>query len=141
MSCRTCELRPKAHSFYLLREPINQTKVFYSCPAKALDYWDGPGISKHIHGLLNEHEFPEWIWHIDAEDFAIKHAIEISSAMDIISLFRSTPEIGERLRQVTILNPNWYIRAWLTAIRPFLSFELQKKIVFSDAALSTGNPE
>lgn len=133
--CAICAMRPGAHSFELTTE--QQPFTFYTCPAKAVDYWDGKGIVAHMRAVLlrtirhdDTRRLDKWIWHFDAQDFGLKHALEIGVAMDLLAFFRDDP-LGQALDHVVVVHANGYLRTMLTVLKPFLAPSLDKKIRFA----------
>ena len=129
--CNICAMRPGAHSFDLLSTTTEEIPTFYTCPAEAIDYWDGKGIVSHMRDVLSNYPTP-WIWHLDAQGFGLKHALEMGVAMDLLAFFRND-EFGKSLDHVIIVNANHYLRGMFAILKPFLTLEekpLIEKISF-----------
>jgi hypothetical protein len=118
------------YSFSLLPDCINNTRVYRTCPAEALAYWDGPGTVKYVHNTLKGDGYPPWIWSIEARDFGWKHAVEVGVVMDLLALYRDCEEVGGNLQQITVHDANWYFRSMFAVIRPFLDDQTLKKVRF-----------
>ena len=60
--CSICKNQPNSHSFELI-DYNDQTYFFYTCPAKAIKYYDCSGILQHYDGYLNQMtENTKWVW-------------------------------------------------------------------------------
>ena len=131
--CKTCAMLPGSHSFELLKSTEENPLLlptFYTCPAKATDYWDGKGIVAHMRAVLLASRHKKWVWHFDAQGFGLKHALEIGVAMELLAFFRDDP-LGQALDHVDIVHANGYLLTMLTvALKPFLSPSLVEKIRF-----------
>ena len=78
--CSICKNEPNSHSFELI-DYNDQTYFFYTCPAKAIKYYDCSGILQHYDGYLNQMtENTKWVWIFDAEGFEQKQLMEMAAS-------------------------------------------------------------
>lgn len=122
--CSICQREPSSHSFVHLAEEDGEN-IFYSCPYLAKKYYDGEGIHMHIDDTLHYYqaESQPWKWIFDADGFGLTHALEISTAIGLANLI--TEKYSTPLKQILIVNSNWYIRIVLTIVLPFLNERVQ----------------
>ena len=126
--CSICKNEPNSHSFELI-DYNDQTYFFYTCPAKAIKYYDCSGILQHYDGYLNQMtENTKWVWIFDANDFEIKHLLEVNVAIELAKLI--TNKYSKNLEKICIINPNWYIYSMTSIVWPFLSKKVRDLIIY-----------
>lgn len=125
--CHICEKTPNSHSFSKIGEE-NNIAIFYTCPSKAIKYYDCDGILAHYNGILNEHNGKPWIWHFDCEKFTIKHAMEINTALGISDLL--VEKYGFSLKKIVIINKTWHIDLVIKIVWPFLNDHIRSLIKY-----------
>jgi hypothetical protein len=127
MTCPVCAVRPGAHSFAFVHE-VNERPVFYTCPATATEYWDGPGIVAHVECVWAAHGAPpRWHWTFDAQDFGFRHVMEFGVARDVLDLFQSG-RVGI-VEKIVVKNANQYLQWLLVGLRPFMNQSFLERIV------------
>jgi hypothetical protein len=117
--CPLCKLKPLSHSLVKLVEKKGII-YYYTCPSKALLYYDVEGIINHYDGVLSEiPENKEWIWIFDSLDFGLIHALQINVAIGIANLISN--KFSKNLKKIIIINPTFYITMTHKMITPFLN--------------------
>lgn len=126
--CPICEVEPGSHSFYKIDETDN-IEYYYTCPARALKYYDVEGIVAHYDGMLqNINSGNKWYWIFDCSGFDIQHLMEYQIGIQLAILISS--KYSENLNKICIINPNWYIYTMVTLVWPFLSISVRDKIIY-----------
>jgi hypothetical protein len=124
--CPLCKLKPFSHSLVKLLEKKGII-YYYTCPSKALLYYDVEGIINHYDGVLSEMpENKEWIWIFDSLDFGLIHALQANVAIGIANLISN--KFSKNLNKIIIINPTFYITMTHKMIIPFLN-ETVKNII------------
>lgn len=119
--CQICFEQPGSHSFYFLKsqEDIN---YYYTCPAKAIRYWDTNGIVNHYDEILHLNGAKSWVWIFDSKDFGLKHSLQTGVAFGILELLKD--KYGKYLKEIQIINPSIHIKSMYSILYPFLTQEL-----------------
>jgi hypothetical protein len=121
--CPICKLLPSSHSLEKILEK-NGVIYYYTCPSKAILYYDVKGIINHYDGVLSEiPENKEWIWIIDSVDFGLIHAMETSVAMALTDLIST--KFSKNLKKVMVINPTFYTTITHKIVIPFLNNKLR----------------
>ena len=117
--CPVCKLIPSSHSLTKILEK-EDILYYYTCPSKAILYYDVKGILNHYDGVLSEiPENKEWIWIFDSLDFSFIHAIQINVAIELAKLISN--KFSKNLKKIIIINPTFYITVIHTLIMTFLN--------------------
>ena len=125
--CTTCHEEPDSHSFVKLCK-ANGVTVYYTCPANASKYHDTAGIIAHYDALLQQNGDNPWMWIFDSKGFNAKHALEISTAIELAKLI--TKKYATNLKKIRIIHPTIYIWSAYTILKPFLTKSLNELIEF-----------
>lgn len=131
--CPICQKDPTAHSFQQIPAKNNFVNLFYTCSAKATQYFDHTGVLNHIDLLLIENGDKPWVWVFDCTDFTLAHAMEINLGLAISKMI--TQKYGESLLKIWIIHPTWTIQIMMNAIWPFLSKDLKRKVEITHYSL------
>ncbi len=118
-TCPLCKIMPSSHS---LTKVLDKKGIiyYYTCPAKAILYYDVNGIINHYNGVLSEiPENKEWVWIFDSLDFGFIHAIQTSVAIELAKLIST--KFSKNLKKIIIINPTFYITITHKMIMPFLN--------------------
>jgi hypothetical protein len=122
-TCPICKLLPSSHSLEKLLEK-NGVIYYYTCPSKAILYYDVNGIINHYDGVLSEiPENKEWIWIIDSVDFGLIHVMETSVAMALTDLIST--KFSKNLKKIMVINPTFYTTITHKIVIPFLNNKLR----------------
>ena len=122
-TCPVCNLQPSSHSFKKVLEE-KEIIYYYTCPAKAILYYDVKGIVSHYDGVLSEvPENKEWIWIFDSLDFGFIHAIQTNVAIELAKLIST--KFSKNLKKIIIINPTFYVTITHKMIMPFLSNKIR----------------
>jgi hypothetical protein len=117
--CPSCKLLPSSHSLSKVLEKKGII-YYYTCPSKAILYYDVKGIINHYDGVLSEmSKNKEWVWIFDSLDFSFIHAIQINVAIELAKLISN--KFSKNLKKIIIINPTFYITTIYTLIIPFLN--------------------
>lgn len=127
--CKICKYEPKSHSFENLGK-VNGITYLYTCPAKAIKYYDHDGILNHYDGILNDLNGKRWCWIFDARGFSLKHYLEIKTAIDLAKLISN--HYGESLVTIYIYKPSWHLKLTLNMVWGVLSQHLRSIIMYVD---------
>ena len=119
--CQICFEQPGSHSFYFLKSEKN-INYYYTCPAKAIRYWDTNGIINHYDEILHLNGEKSWIWIFDSKDFGFKHTLQTGVAFGILQLLKD--KYGKYLKEIQIINPSIHIKSMYSILYPFLTEEL-----------------
>ena len=119
--CQICFEEPGSHSFYFLKSEEN-INYYYTCPAKAIRYWDTNGIINHYDEILHLNGEKSWIWVFDSKNFGLKHTLQTGVAFGILQLLKD--KYGKYLKEIQIINPSIHIKSMYTILYPFLTQEL-----------------
>ena len=126
--CPVCAIDPESHSFQFIEEKEN-VLYYYTHPAKAKLYFDKDGIINHYNGVLSEiPKNKEWVWIFDGKDFGLKHLAEITLAKELTTLISSN--FSNNLKQIQIINCNFYVSKIYNIIYPFVKSDFTSKITF-----------
>uniref|UniRef100_A0A6C0B0T4 CRAL-TRIO domain-containing protein n=1 Tax=viral metagenome TaxID=1070528 RepID=A0A6C0B0T4_9ZZZZ len=122
-ACPICKLLPSSHSLEKVSEK-NGVIYYYTCPSKAILYYDVKGIINHYDGVLSEiPENKEWIWIIDSLGFGLIHAMETGVAMALTELIST--KFSKNLKKVIVINPTFYTTITHKIVIPFLNNKLR----------------
>ena len=117
--CPLCKLVPSSHSLTKIAEKKGII-YYYTCPSKAILYYDVKGIINHYDGVLSEiPENKEWVWIFDSLGFSLIHAIEINVAIELAKLISN--KFSKNLKKIIIINPTFYITITHKMIFAFLN--------------------
>jgi hypothetical protein len=125
-TCPLCKLLPSSHSLTKVLEKKGVI-YYYTCPSKAILYYDVKGIINHYDGVLSEMpENMEWVWIFDSFEFGIMHAMQTSVAIELAKLISN--KFSKNLKKIIIINPTFYITATHKMINPFLNNKVKNLI-------------
>ena len=117
--CPLCKIEPSSHSLTKVLEKKGVI-YYYTCPSKAILYYDVNGIINHYDGVLSEiPENKEWVWIFDSLDFSIIHAMQTKVAIELAKLI--SKKFSKNLKKIIIINPTFYITITHKMIMPFLN--------------------
>lgn len=117
--CSVCKLLPSSHSLTKLSEKAGII-YYYTCPSKAILYYDVKGIINHYDGVLSEiAEDKEWIWIFDSLGFSLKHAMQTNVAVELAKLISN--KFSKNLKKIIIINPTVYTTISYKLLKPFLN--------------------
>ena len=117
--CPVCKLIPSSHSLTKMLEK-EDIIYYYTCPSKAILYYDVKGILNHYDGVLSEiPENKEWIWIFDSLGFGLTHAMQTNVAIEMTKLI--SKKFSKNLKKIIIINPTFYITMTHKMIMPFLN--------------------
>lgn len=120
--CPICFFNPSSHSLSKIAEK-DDTIYYYACPSKATLYFDTVGIINHYNGVLSEiPKNKKWFWIFDANEFYLKHFLQIDVAIQLAKLI--TSKFSDNLQKIIIINPTFYVSAIYNIIKPFLSSKI-----------------
>lgn len=128
-TCPLCSVNPYCHSLKKILEK-EDTIYYYTCPSKAILYYDVEGIIKHYDGMLSE--IPEnktWVWIFDSFDFGLKHFLQTKVAIEMAKLISN--KFSDHLKKIIIINPSVYISMTHKLVLPFLKRHVREMIVMN----------
>jgi len=132
--CPVCDIQPSSHSLTKIVE-INEIVYYYTCPSKAILYYDVSGIINHYDGVLSEiPETKEWVWIFDSVGFGLMHALQTSVAIELAKLI--TQKFSYNLKKIIIINPTLYVTIMHDIILPFLNKKLKSVIEINTKPIS-----
>jgi hypothetical protein len=121
--CPICNIQPSSHSLTKLAD-INEVVFYYTCPSKAILYYDVEGIVNHYDGILSEiSETKEWVWIFDSIDFGICHASQTTVALELTRLISN--KFSYNLKKIIIINPTMYVTVIYDLLKPFLNKKIK----------------
>jgi hypothetical protein len=128
--CPLCEIVPSSHSLIKMAEKKG-IMYYYTCPAKAILFYDVKGIVEHYDGVLSEiPENKEWVWIFDSLGFKLMHAMQTNVATELAKLISS--KFSKNLKKIIIINPVFYITIIHHMIRPLLNSKVRDVIEIND---------
>lgn len=125
--CPICFQDPTSHSLKKVHE-TDQVVYYYTCPAKASKFSDRAGIVAHYDGELSAKGDKKWVWIFDSTGFDIRHAMEVTIAIDIATLVND--KFGHSLEKICVTNQTMFANIILGVVTPFLSSRLRSMIVY-----------
>lgn len=132
--CPVCDIQPSSHSLTKIAE-INEIVYYYTCPSKAILYYDVSGIINHYDGVLSEiPETKEWVWIFDSERFGMMHALQTSVAIELLKLI--TQKFSYNLKKIIIINPTLYVTIMHDILLPFLNKKIKSVIEINTKPIS-----
>lgn len=126
--CKICEKDPTSHSFSKLCE-VNGVVTFYTKPADATKYDDYEGILAHFNALLSGHTDKKWSWIIDADGFAMKHAMEVGVASGLIKTI--SENYSDNLVEIKVTHTNSLIKGMFKTLMPLIKGKITNRLVFA----------
>ena len=126
--CKICEQDPTSHSFSKLCE-VNGVVTFYTKPADATKYDDYEGILAHFNAVLTGYKDKKWRWIIDADGFAMKHAMEVGVASGLIKII--SEKYSDNLVEIKVTHTNTLIKGMFKAVTPLIKGKLTDRLVFA----------
>lgn len=126
--CKICEKDPTSHSFSKLCE-VNGIATFYTKPADATKYDDYEGILAHFNAVLSKYREKKWSWIIDADGFAMKHAMEVGVASGLIKTI--SENYSDNLIEIKVTHTNSLIKGMFKTLMPLIKGKLTNKLVFA----------
>ena len=124
--CIICYNDPTSHSCHILDNPLNNSKIIYTCPSRATKYDDTEGTIAHYKKVLELLGNDDWEYMCDCTEFSLKHALCVKTAISIVKLI--VEKYYKNLKKISFVNSNNFIYITLKIILPFLSDELKSKI-------------
>jgi len=124
-TCPICLLNPQSHSLTKVLEK-NNTIYFYTCPSKALLHFDKTGIINHYNGVFSEIPADkEWVWIFDGKNYNSQHSLQVDLAIEITKL---TTKFSKNLKNIIIINPNFYINSIYKIVYPFVNKKMKSVV-------------
>jgi len=121
--CPLCKIMPSSHSLTKVLEKKGII-YYYTCPSKAILYYDVKGIVNHYDGVLSEiPENKEWVWIFDSLGFSFIHATQTSVAIELAKLISN--KFSKNLKKIIIINPTFYITITYKMLMPFLNTKVK----------------
>lgn len=133
--CGVCSITPSSHSLTKLLEK-DDTLYYYTCPSKAILYFDAHGIIHHYNGVLSEiPKNKQWVWIFDSDGFNLKHFLQIDVAVELAKLI--TTKFSDNLKKIIIINPTLYISTVHHMLMPFLNSKMRSIIEINNGVTTT----
>ena len=121
--CPLCKIMPSSHSLTKVLEKKGII-YYYTCPSKAILYYDVKSIVNHYDGVLSEiPENKEWVWIFDSLGFSFIHATQTSVAIELAKLISN--KFSKNLKKIIIINPTFYITITYKMLMPFLNTKVK----------------
>jgi hypothetical protein len=124
--CDSCFYDPQSHSFHKLHEN-NAEIYYYTCPAKAKQYYDADGIYKHMRLEIKRIQ-KNWVWIIDGDNYGIKHLMYPSVGNKIVEILDSS--LSDNLIQIIIINETTSLNLALRYIWKSIPKSIRKLLLF-----------
>ena len=125
MTCTRCQIVPAAHSFNYFGD-LNDTKLYYTSPARAHDYKETPETYSYYKAHIDTAKTNKWIWVLDCEGMQMKHYSSIELIKKIMKAILE--EHKGLLDKIWIIHPNTWIRGAVTIMKPFLKKDVVERI-------------
>ena len=115
--CVHCRIDPTTHSFSKLtmRGPAH---VFYTDFLRVKEYSPPQSIMDHLSASLDPLEGQPWIWLLDCEHFAFRHASKAPYFFGLIRIFKE--RYCGSLQGIYVLHGSSLLQSTLTLIMPLL---------------------
>jgi hypothetical protein len=136
--CAKCKLDSTTHSFSHITKWATY-HVYYTSFARLKDYNNSETILAHIRGALAPLRGEPWLWVIDSDAFAIKHAMSLPALMNIAKFMRDN--YANQLAGMYILNSGTLLQGTITHIMPLFDSTFQRKLTYLNGSALQLLPE
>jgi len=137
-ACAKCKLDPDTHSFSYVTKWATY-HVFYTSFAKLKDYSNSEAILAHIRGALAPIGEEPWLWAIDCDAFAMKHAMSLSALLTIAKYLRD--KYTYQLAGMYVLNSGTLLKGTISHIMPLFDETFQRKLTYLSGSALQLMPE
>jgi hypothetical protein len=125
MSCQKCLEVPNSHSFDLIGM-IDDINIYYTAPAKALEYKETPENFENFKKHLNETKGKKWIWVFDCYGMQLKHCKSITYMKNLTTVLAN--DHYDFLQGVWFIRQNTWIKAGISILKTLFKAGLVKKM-------------
>lgn len=137
-ACAACKLDPNTHSFSYITKWATY-HVFYTSFAKLKDFANSEAILAHMRGALVPIGAEPWLWVVDCDAFAMKHAMALKALMDIARFIRDN--YANQLAGMYILNSGTLLKGTIAHILPLFDATFQRKLIYLSGSALQLMPE
>jgi len=137
-ACAACKRDPDTHSFSYVTKWATY-HVFYTSFAKLKDIANSEAILAHIRGALAPIGAEPWLWVVDCDAFAMKHAMSLKALMDIARFMRDN--YANQLAGMYILNSGTLLKGTIAHIMPMFDATFQRKLTYLSGSALQLMPE
>ena len=137
-ACDACKRDPDTHSFSYVTKWATY-HVFYTSFAKLKDVANSEAILAHIRGALAPIGAEPWLWVVDCDAFAMKHAMSLKALMDIARFMRDN--YAHQLAGMYILNSGTLLKGTIAHIMPMFDATFQRKLTYLSGSALQLMPE
>jgi len=138
MSCSACESDRFTHSFSHTTK-WGSNHVYYTSFARLKDYSNSGAILAHIRGALAPIGGEPWVWVVDCDSFAMKHAMALSALMTIAKFMRDN--YADQLVGMYVLNTSSLLQGTVSHIMPMFDATFQRKLTYLSGSALQLMPE
>ena len=108
------------------------THVYYTSFAKVKDYNNSEAILAHIREALAPIGEAPWLWVIDCDAFAMKHAMALGALLAIARFMRDN--YANQLVGIYILNTSSLLQGTIRHIMPIFDASFQRKLTYKSGS-------
>ena len=137
-ACAKCTLDPNAHSFSYITKWATY-HVYYTSFAKLKDFNNSDDILAHIRGSLAPIQGEPWLWVVDCDAFAMKHAMCLPALMNIAKYMRDN--YAHQLAGMYVLNSGTLLKGTIAHIMPLFDSTFQRKLTYLSGSALQLMPE
>jgi len=137
-ACAACKLDPNTHSFSYVTKWATY-HVFYTSFAKLKDFANSEAILAHIRGALVPIQGEPWLWVVDCDAFAMKHAMSLTALLEIARFMRDN--YAHQLAGMYVLNSGTLLKGTIAHILPLFDPSFQRKLIYLSGSALQLMPE
>ena len=137
-ACAACKLDPNTHSFSYVTKWATY-HVFYTSFAKLKDFNNSEDILAHIRGTLAPIGAEPWLWVVDCDAFALKHAMCLPTLMNLARFMRDN--YANQLAGMYVLNSGTLLKGTIAHILPLFDPSFQRKLTYLSGSALQLMPE
>lgn len=101
-------------------------ELVYTAPARALETKETPQTFQKHRVHFDKLKGMSWIWIIDFAKMENRHYSSMGLTKQLITLISAEHDIG--LKAIYLVNPNFWLRTTMTAMKPVLSKRFSAKL-------------
>ena len=137
-TCAACKLDSDTHSFSYVTKWATY-HIFHTSFAKLKDYNNSETIIAHMRAALAPIQGEPWLWVIDCDAFALKHAMCLPAHINIAKFMRDN--YTYQLAGIYVLNSGSLLKSTITHIMPLFDPDMQRKVTYLNGSALQLMPE
>lgn len=125
MTCPKCLQVPNSHSFTLIGI-INDVHIYYTAPAKALEYRETPENMANFRLHLDGTKGKKWIWIFDCYGMQTKHYSSMNYMKNLATILSN--EHGDTIQGLWFIRQNAWMKTAINFLKGFFKASLLQKM-------------